>query len=70
MPRSEWVRFINEWCFNEKHRRMLELNLLDGKSYLEIAEEVDMSLQQTSTILQKAKRELFDNVQTKMNAYK
>lgn len=42
IPRSEWEKLIDEWIFDEKHRKMLKLNLLDGYTYDELAYEFGM----------------------------
>jgi hypothetical protein len=62
LSRSEWEELIHQWCFNEKHRKMLAMNLLDGMSYMDIAEAVELSLQQTSTIMQREKKDFFAKV--------
>lgn len=53
-PRSEWERLINEWVFNERDRAIVKRRLLDGVRFEPLAEEFDMSVRQTKTIVQKA----------------
>lgn len=62
IPRSEWEKLIDEWIFDEKHRKMLKLNLLDGYTYDELAYEFGMSTRQVSRILMKSKDRLFKRV--------
>ena len=65
IPRSELEKLIDEWIFNEQHRKMLKLNLLDGWTYEHIAEEFDMSVQQIKTIVYKGKKTIFTHVKEK-----
>lgn len=53
-PRSEWERLINEWVFNERDRDIVKRRLLDGVRFEPLAEEFDLSVRQTKTIVQKA----------------
>ena len=41
LSRSQWENLIDEWIFNEEHRKMLKRNLLDGRTYEQLAEEFD-----------------------------
>lgn len=59
VPLSEWSKLIDEWIFNEKHREMLKLNLLDGLTYEQIAEIYDMSTRQIARIIPKLQTQLF-----------
>lgn len=59
IPRSEWEKLIDEWIFNERHRKMLKLSLLDGWTYEKIAEEFDMSPRQIARIIPKLQDQLF-----------
>ena len=38
LSRSQWENLIDEWIFNEEHRKMLKRNLLDGRTYEQLAE--------------------------------
>lgn len=61
-PRSEWELLINEWVFDEEVRRMLVLNLLDGQSYGQIAEKLNISIDKVSKKVRKAKKYLFKHL--------
>lgn len=53
-PRSEWERIIDEWIFNERDREIIKRRLLDGICFEPLAEEFEMSVRQTKTIVQKS----------------
>ena len=59
IPRSEWETLIDEWIFNEIHRGMLKRNLLDGRTYEQIAEEFDLSSRQVARVIPKLQDRLF-----------
>lgn len=59
IPRSAWELLIDEWIFNEQHRQMLKLNLLDGWTYEDIAEEFEMSTRQIARIIPRLQNQLF-----------
>lgn len=61
-PRSEWERLIYEWVFDEEVRQMLVLNLLDGQSYGQIAEKLNISIDKVSKKVRKAKKYLFKHL--------
>lgn len=62
MPRSEWENLIDEWIFNERDRRILKRRLLDGICYEPLAEEFDLSVQQTKSLVYKLQNKLFRHV--------
>lgn len=62
IPRSEWESLIDEWIFNEMHRTMLKLNLLDGWTYERIAEKFDMSTRQIARIIPRLQNQLFKHI--------
>lgn len=59
IPLSEWSTLIDEWIFNKQHREMLKLNLLDGNTYEQIAEQFDMSPRQIARLIPKLQEQLF-----------
>lgn len=59
LSRSEWERLIDEWVFNEEHRQMLKSNLLDGKTYEQIAEQFYCSRDKVAQLMPKLKDRLF-----------
>lgn len=62
VPRSEWERLIDEWIFNEQHRKMLKLNLLDGWTYERLSEKFEMSTRQVARIIPKLQNQLFKRI--------
>lgn len=62
LSRSEWENLIDEWIFNELHRDMLKRNLLDGRTYEQIAEQFDMSTRQVARLMPKLQERLFKRI--------
>lgn len=62
MPRSEWETIIDEWIFSERDRQILKRRLLDGVCYEPLAEEFDLSVQQTKSLVYKLQNKLFKHV--------
>jgi DNA-directed RNA polymerase specialized sigma24 family protein len=62
LDRYQWENEIERWIFNEQHRKMLKLNLLDGWTYERIAEEFDMSSRQIARIIPKLQEQLFKHI--------
>ena len=62
LGRSEWEKLIDEWIFNEQHREMLKRNLLDGRTYEQIAEQFDMSTRQVARIIPRLQNQLFKHI--------
>lgn len=62
IPRSEWERLIDEWIFNEQHRQMLKLNLLDGWTYERLAEKFEMSTRQVARVIPRLQNQLFKKI--------
>jgi DNA-directed RNA polymerase specialized sigma24 family protein len=62
LPRSAWENLIDEWIFNETHRAMIKRNLLDGRTYEQLAEEFDLSSRQVASLIPKLQNQLFKNI--------
>lgn len=62
LPRSEVSRLIDEWIFSERDRAILKRRLLDGVTYERLAEEFDLSVRQTKSIVYKAEQRLFARI--------
>ena len=62
LSRSEWENLIDQWVFKEKDRAILKRRLLDGICYEPLAEESDLSVQQTKTIVYKATERLIKHI--------
>ena len=62
LSRSEWEKLIDEWIFNELHREMLKRNLLDGRTYEQIAEQFGISTRQVARLIPKLQEKLFKRI--------
>ena len=62
LSRSEWENLIDQWVFKEIDRAILKRRLLDGICYEPLAEEFDLSVQQTKTIVYKATERLIKHL--------
>ena len=56
---SQIREIIAEWIHSERDRRILERRLIDGITFERLAEEFDMSVRQTKSIVYKAQEQLF-----------
>lgn len=66
LSRSEIEKVIDDWIFNERDRAILKRRLLDGICFEPLAEEFDLSVRQTKTIIYKSQERLFKQLE-KMN---
>ena len=62
LSRSEWEKLIDEYVFNETHRAMLKRNLLDGRTYEQIAEQFDCSRDKVARLIPKLEDRLFRKI--------
>ena len=62
LTHDQWIYLINQWIFNETDRHILRRKLLDGVTFERLAEEVDLSVQQTKTRTYRALNELLKRV--------
>lgn len=62
LSRSEWERLIDEWIFDEEHRAMLKRNLLDGRTYEQIAEQFDCSRDKVARLIPKLQDKIFRKI--------
>lgn len=66
LPRSEWERLIDEWIIGrnaERDRAMLKRRVLDGVCFEPLAEEFNLSVSQTKSIIYKATNTLFKHLE-------
>lgn len=61
-PRSEWERLIDEWIFKERDRAILKRRMLDGICFEVLAEEFNLSTQQTKNIVYKSMERLVKHI--------
>ena len=62
LSRTEWEHYIDEFIFNEEHRAMLKRNLLDGKTYEQLAEEFDCSRDKVARLIPRLQNRLFKKI--------
>ena len=51
LPRSQIELLIDEWILAKRDREIVKRRLLDGATYDRIAEEFDLSVRHTKTII-------------------
>ena len=62
LSRDQIDALIYQWIFNERDRAISRRRLLDGIRYEKLAEEFDLSVQQTKTIVKRVKIELSKHI--------
>lgn len=62
MSRSEIEAVIDEWIFDERARAILKRRLLDGVCFEPLAEQFNLSVQQTKNIIYKSQETLFKHI--------
>lgn len=62
LSRSDISFLIDEWIFSERDRAILKRRLLDGIKYEQLAEEFDLSVRRTKSIVYKAEEKLFKKI--------
>lgn len=59
---SQIREIIAEWIHDERDRKILELRLIDGKTFEQIAEIMDMSDRHIKRIVYKLQEQLFKHL--------
>jgi hypothetical protein len=59
---SQVSGIIDEYIHSERDRKLLKRRLIDGITFERIAEEFDLSVRQTKTIVYRADRTIFSHV--------
>lgn len=62
LDRYQWEDTIDRWIFNEEHRAMLKRNLLDGRTYEQLAEEFDCSRDKVARLIPRLQNQLFKKI--------
>lgn len=62
LSRSQYEHLIDEWIFSERDRAIIKRRLLDGITYERLAEEFDLSVRQTKTIVKKCSETIYRHV--------
>lgn len=63
IPNSIISKAIDEWIHHERNRKILKRRLVDGVLFEVIAEEFDISVQQTKNIVRKGKEIVFKHTE-------
>jgi DNA-directed RNA polymerase specialized sigma24 family protein len=59
---SQILELINEYIHSERDRGILARRLIDGITYERLAEEFDMSVRQTKSIIYNAEQRLYKHI--------
>lgn len=59
LSRDEWERLIDQYIFSERDRKMLKRKMFDDITYERLAEEFELSVQRSKSIIGEAKTRLF-----------
>ena len=62
LSKSEWEFYIDQFIFDEEHRAMLKRNLLDGRTYEQIAEQFGCSRDKVARLIPKLQDKLFRKI--------
>lgn len=62
LSRSQIESLIDEWILNERDRKILKRRLLDGICFEPLAEEFDLSVRHTKTIVYKGEEKIFKHI--------
>lgn len=60
--RYQWEEAIDRWIFDEEHRAMLKRNLLDGRTYEQLAEEFECSRDKVARLIPRLQKRLFKKI--------
>lgn len=62
LSRTQWEHLIDEYVFSERDRRILKRRLLDGIIFERLAEEFELSVQQTKEIVYRSQRQVSKHI--------
>lgn len=62
LDRYQWEELIDRWIFDEEHRAMLKRNLLDGRTYEQIAEQFDCSRDKIARLIPRLQNRIFKKI--------
>ena len=63
LSRTDLENLIDEWIFSERDRKILKRRLLDGICFEPLAEEFDLSVRHTKTIVYKGEEKIFKHIE-------
>lgn len=58
LSRSQIEYLINEWIHDQRDREIMRRRLLDGLTYEKLAEEFDLSVRHTKTIIYRSEERI------------
>ena len=58
----EVEKLIDDWIFSERNRKILKRRLIDGIGFERLAEEFDLSVRYTKTIVYKGEEKIFKHI--------
>lgn len=61
---NDWCTLIDQYIFNEDHRKIVKRRLLDGIRFEKLAEEFDMSVNNVKQIVYKSQQKLFKHMKS------
>lgn len=59
LSRDDWEHLIDQYIFSERDRKMLKRKMFDDITYERLAEEFELSVQRSKSIIGEAKTRLF-----------
>lgn len=59
---SQIASVIDEYIHNKRNRELLKRRYIDGSTFEELAEEFDLSVRQTKTIVYTAEKVIFSHI--------
>lgn len=62
ISKSDIENLIDEWIHSERNRNILKRRLIDGVLFEDLAEEFDLSVQHTKTIVYKGTDTIFKHL--------
>ena len=59
---SQIASVIDDYIHNKRNRKLLKRRYIDGSTFEELAEEFDLSVRQTKTIVYTAEKVIFSHI--------
>lgn len=63
VPIEEVEKAIDSWIFSERDRKIMKRKLLDGITFEKVAEEFDLSVRHTKTIVYRGCDKIFRHIE-------
>ena len=62
LSREQWEHLIEQYIFNEQHRRIFKRRWLDGVCFEPLAEEFDISVRHAQNIVYKCEKKILRHI--------